>query len=476
MLMANWEWLHRYPLRVRLTAWYLLLLGLVLLLFSSFLYIQLRLSLFAQLDASLKLTESYARNHLDQQQTPPVFNARTKNLSRYMHQGNYSARLIRLDGTVWHGLGDYPAIPAWVPKTAGYYNLQKGETTWRIYSQPISPSPQGPLTGWLQISHSLAKVQESELNFLRQVLISLPLALVIAGGGGWLLAKQALWPIARITHTAQIIEAGNLAQRIDYQGPADEVGQLATTLDQMLDRIQAAFDRERHFTADVSHELRTPLTVMKGQISVTLQQLRHPQDYENRLYRIEQSVDRLIRLTNDLLYLTRLDQGRLDCPMEPINLTFLLEATVEQTQVLADSKQIDIVTYLAPNLMVLGHPDHLIRLFLNLLDNAIQHTPAGGQVILKAAEQENVVAIILQDTGKGIPPEHLPHVFERFYRVEPARDRVTGGAGLGLAIAHEIAAIHTGALTVESQVGSGTCFNVCLPKAGSGSQSPSVQS
>ncbi len=446
-----------------------------MLLFSSFLYLQLRLNLYAQLDASLKLTESYARNHLDQQQTPPVFNARTKNLSLYMRQGNYSARLIRFDGTVWNGLGNYQAVPVWVPPIAGYDSLPSGETAWRIYSQPVLTAPQGPIVGWLQIAHSLAEVQAAELNFLRQVLISLPLALVIAGWGGWLLAKQALRPIARMTRTAQIIEAGNLAQRIDYQGATDEVGQLALTFDQMLDRIQTAFDREQRFTADVSHELRTPLTVMKGQIGVTRQQIRNAQDYEPQLHRIEQSVDRLIRLTNDLLYLTQLDQGHGDCPMEAVNLTFLLEATIEQMQVLADAKPIHLMTDLAPDLMVWGYADHLIRLFLNLLNNAIQHTPAAGQVQLTAQVQATAIAIAVQDTGEGIPPEHLPHLFERFYRVESARDRATGGAGLGLAIAAEIVSLHGGTLTVTSKVGYGTCCNVWLPrsqKAGARSQEP----
>jgi signal transduction histidine kinase len=320
-------------------------------------------------------------------------------------------------------------------------------------------------------------VQAVELNFLRQVLISLPLALVLAGWGGWLLAKQALRPIARMTRTAQIIEAGNLAQRIDYQGVADEVGQLALTFDQMLDRIQTAFDREQRFTADVSHELRTPLTVLKGQIGVTRQQLRNASDHrpnqapdhtqatDPQLHRIEQSVDRLIRLTNDLLYLTQLDQGRGDCPMAAVNLTFLLEATIEQMQVLADAKSIHLVSDLTPDLMVWGYADHLIRLFLNLLNNAIQHTPAAGQVQLTAQVQATTIAIAVQDTGEGIPPEHLPHLFERFYRVESARDRATGGAGLGLAIAAEITALHAGTLTVTSKVGYGTCFKVWLPRS-----------
>jgi heavy metal sensor kinase len=464
--MSRWRW-RQYPLRVRLTAWYLLLLGLMLLLFSSFLYIQLKLSLFAQLDAALKLTSAYAKNHLDQLGDRPGFAPkRTSNLSLYMQQGNFTVRLITVNGRVWDGLGNYRTVPIWVPETTGYHNVQGDQMAWRIYSLPIQMGGARPAEwAWLQVAQPLTAVREAEARFLQQVAISLLLVLLIAGWGGWWLAHRALRPIDQMTRTAQAIGASNLTHRLAYHGPPDEVGRLAMTFDQMLDRIQAAFNRERRFTADVSHELRTPLTVMKGQIGVTLSQPRQQSDYEHRLRDIEQGVDRLIRLTNDLLFLARLDQGQLHHAMEVVNLSLLLEAIGEQVQVLIDAKQVNLITKIDPELLVMGNPDHLIRLFLNLLDNAVKHTPFTGEITIKTTLETSHVDVVVHNTGVGILPEHLPHLFERFYRVERARDRSTGGAGLGLAIANEIAHLHRGRLAVLSEIDQGTWFTVKLPIA-----------
>ncbi len=462
--MGNPVWLGRRPLRVRLTAWFVLLLGLGLLLFSGFLYVQLKLSLFTQLDATLKLTASYANNHLDQQQARPAF-GRIQNLTRYLNQGNFAARLLTPTGSVWAGLGHYRSVPIWVPAAAGYKTLPADETVWRIYSQPIQSADhfgRGQRLGWLQIAQSLDPVRAAEAKFLQQVFFSLPLVLLVAGWGGWFLANQALRPIDRITRTAQAVGTRDFSQRIGYQGPADEVGRLATTFDQMLDRIQAAFERERRFTADVSHELRTPLAVIKGQIGVALAQHYDPCDYKHTLQGIEQGVDRLIRLTNDLLFLTRLDQGRIQRPMELLNFSQLLDAVVEQVQILTKFKRVHLIVEIAPDLRVSGNPDHLIRLFLNLLDNAVKYTPA-GQVRVQAGRQGTEVCTVIQDTGLGISPEHLPHLFKRFYRVERARDRRTGGAGLGLALAYEITRLHNGRLSVHSELNRGTRFTVHLP-------------
>jgi heavy metal sensor kinase len=463
--MGSRFWFGKRPLRVRLTAWYVLLLGLILLLFSIFLYVQLQLSLFTQLDAALKLTTSYARNHLDYQHDPPTF-GESKNLSQYLRQGNFAARLITSNGMVWDGLGSYQSVPIWMPQEVGYKNLSGDKTIWRVYSQPIqgtNHSSQGELLGWLQVAQSLAPAREAEARFWQQVLFSLPLVLLVAGWGGWFLANQALRPIDQMTRTAQRIGVGDLTQRIDYKGPADEVGRLATTFDQMLDRIQIAFDRERRFTADVSHELRTPLTLIKGQIGVTLSRYRDLAEYETTLQDIEQGVDRLVRLTNDLLFLARLDQGRLHYQMDKLNLSHLLEAVVEKVHLLAKDKQLDLIAAICPDLAIIGDPDYLIRLFLNLLDNAIKYTPVAGKITVQAEYQEARVCIIIQDTGPGISPEHLPHVFERFYRVERARDRSTGGTGLGLAIAYEITRLHNGTLALHSNFGDGTRFIVSLP-------------
>jgi heavy metal sensor kinase len=299
---------------------------------------------------------------------------------------------------------------------------------------------------------------------------AVPVALLLAGVGGFFLASRALRPVDRITQTAQSISARDLNERIDYQGPDDEVGRLATTFDRMLDRLQAGFEREKRFTSDAAHELRTPLTALKGRIGVTLGQGRQPTEYQDALRDMETQVDRLIRLSNDLLFIARLGhKERLEQPSD-IALDDLIAALLDQVRPLAEAKTISLTGSVPPGLTIRGNMDLLIRLFLNLLDNAIKYTPAGGEVAVTAERQTERLCVHVRDSGPGIPPEQQPHLFERFYRVEKDRARPTraggsvqGGAGLGLAIAQEIAQAHGGRLQVRSQPGQGSTFTFCLP-------------
>lgn len=462
--MPNLSGLRRLPLRVRLTIWYILLLGLTLGLFSSYLYFQLKYSLLAQVDAALHVAASQALANLDYEDERLTFqNMELTQIARSnLSQPGFAVRLIGADGTGWDVLGNYPAIPSSPPPGPGYTTLTESKTTWRLYSQPIQPSG-GHVVGWLQVAQSLQPIQETLAKMRLYLLLGLALVLFLAGAGGLFLADRALRPIDRMTHTAQSIGAGDLAQRIAYQGPPDEVGRLATTFDRMLDRLQAAFIRERRFTADASHELRTPLTALKGRIEVTRSRPRSKAEYDNALQDMGKEVDRFIRLTTDLLFLARLGQSHLRQQPETLDLSSLLEAVIDQIQPLAETKNLSLVKQLPPTLSIQSDPDHLIRLFLNLLDNAIKHTPPGGRVTVQAENKETTVSVTVNDTGPGIPPEHLPHLFEPFYRVEAARSRSQGGAGLGLAIAYEIAHAHGGDLCVQSEPGRGTTFTVQLP-------------
>jgi heavy metal sensor kinase len=279
-----------------------------------------------------------------------------------------------------------------------------------------------------------------------------------------------LRPIDKITQTARAINASDLEGRINYEGANDEVGRLARTFDSMLDRLQGGFERERRFTADAAHELRTPLTALKGRIGVTLSQPRQPAVYEDALREMEGQVDRLVRLSNDLLFMARLDHREGGSPLDVIALSDLLAALVDQVRPLAEAKAIALVESVPPGLMVKGDMDLLIRLFLNLLDNAIKYTPSTGKIRVEAEKRADRICVSISDTGPGIPPEQLPHLFERFYRAESDRMRrrgqhvqAQGGAGLGLAIAREIARAHGGTLTVQSDLGEGSTFTFCIP-------------
>lgn len=457
-------WFDRSPLRVRLTLWYVLLMGLTLILFSGYLYVRLQHSLMAQIDSALQVAASQAFANLDDENGLPVFQ-NTENMqdvARRLSQTGFAVRLLAPDGVVWDGFGGYTAVPVWVPTSPGYATRPGHETSWRIYSQPIQ-TRDGRIIGWLQAAQSMVAMQETLEHLRMQLLLGLPLVLLLAGVGGLFLADRALRPIDHITRTAQAISASDLSRRMDYRGPADEVGRLANTFDRMLDRLQRAFAQERRFTADAAHELRTPLTVLKGRIGVVLSRPRPRVEYERTLRDLEREVDRLIRLSTDLLFLARIDQGRLSWQPEVLNLSELLTATIEQMQPLAEEKGLVLETVISPDLSAYGDADHLIRLFLNLLDNAIKYTPAGGRVTVEAERDGASMCIAVRDTGPGIPPGDIPHLFERFYRVETDRSRETGGAGLGLAIAYEIVRQLGGHIDVHSGPGRGTVFMVHLP-------------
>jgi heavy metal sensor kinase len=452
--------------RLRLTAWYVLLLGLTLLLFSFYLHLRLEHSLAAQMDDALQVAASQALPLVGEEQGHPSFGTTdvAQTVIRRLIQAGFAGRLTAPDGTVWDGLGDAQYVPAGPPRAAGWSSVEVEGTDWRVYSQPLD-APEGRPVGWLQVARSLAPIDQASEGLFVQIMLSLPLVVLLAAVVGYFLAGRALRPIDRMTRTAQAMSAQDLTQRIGYKGPDDEVGRLARTFDQMLDRLQAAFERERRFTADASHELRTPLTVIKGRIDVTVSRPRTVQEYTHTLHDVAREANRLIRLTNDLLFLTRLGQPSPSMQPQPVDLSDLLHAIVDQVRPLAEAKALGLVEEVAPGLHLAGDADYLIRLFLNILDNAIKYTPVGGRVTVRAVEESTTVCVTVRDTGPGIPPQHLPHLFERFYRVEADRSRETGGTGLGLAVAAEIARGHGGTLEVQSAVGQGTTCLIRLPRA-----------
>jgi heavy metal sensor kinase len=462
--MRKWHVSGWRTMRVRLTSWYVLFLGVTLLLFCLYLYVQLAHSFLEQIDAGIEVAASQMLAMVNDESHPPAFRKTHsyQETVRHFSEVGLTGRLLTQDGTVLDGFGSYQLTPWSLPTTPGFVT-QRARVEWRVYSQRIEP-PSGHAVGWLQVAQPLSPIQSAEDALATQMLVGVPFVLLLAGLGGYLLATRALRPIDRITRTAHAISGTDLTERIGHVGPADEVGRLATTFDQMLDRVQAAFEHERRFTADAAHELRTPLAAIKGRIGVTLSRCRTSAEYGTTLRALDHEADRLIRLANDLLLLARLDQRRFGWEPEPLDVGEVLSAVIEEIQPLAQVRQITLTRRIAADLCVQGYPDQLIRLLLNLLDNAIKFTPASGEVIVQAETLAREVCITITDQGPGIPTEHLPHVFERFYRVESARSHSDGGSGLGLAITAEIARVHGGTLEVQSQPGCETSFIVRLPQ------------
>ncbi|HWP43555.1 MAG TPA: ATP-binding protein, partial [Blastocatellia bacterium] len=318
------------------------------------------------------------------------------------------------------------------------------------------------------ISQPLEAVEE-ELESLREIFYYVvPVALAMAGMGGWLLARKGLAPVVAMSERAREIGAGDLDRKLPVVNPRDELGQLAITFNELLSRLGAAFAQQRQFMADASHELRTPLSVMRTTAGVTLEQpSRDEAEYRDALRMIDEQIRRLTRIVEDMFILARADAGRYPLRKVGFYLDELIQEAVRAADVLASSKDVAIEITASSESPFHGDEDLLRQMILNLLDNAIKYTPPGGAVRLSLTRRQQEHVIEVSDTGAGIPAEAQPFIFERFYREEKARSRSEkangSGAGLGLAIARWIAEAHAGRLELARSDKSGSTFRVTLP-------------
>ncbi len=452
------------PVRVRLTLWYLLLSGSALVAFGLFQYYRLQDSLMASIDSNLQIALTQALANTDNENGHPAFQNTDAFASLSTHLGaeDFTVRIVAQDGSVLDSFGAASLAPTPGLVGAGFVTSQGQQARWRIYSQPI-PSPGGTDVTWLQAAQSLSRVDQTVAGLRTQLLLGLPVILLLLAAGGVVLADRALRPIDHITRTTQELSAKDLSQRIDYVGPDDEVGRLAGTVDGMLARLQQAFEHERRFTGDAAHELRTPLTALKGQIQVALGQERTAEVYRQTLEAMQKQVDRLIGLSDGLLFLSRTDHDQVHANRATVDLSELIEILSEQSLPLAEARELQLTSSVEPGMVVMGDQDLLIRLVFNLVDNACKYTPPGGRVSLSVHREGSEAVIEIMDTGRGIPAEHIPHLFERFYRVDQDRSSASGGAGLGLAMAAEITQLHEGTISLDSELGTGTTFAIRLP-------------
>jgi heavy metal sensor kinase len=302
---------------------------------------------------------------------------------------------------------------------------------------------------------------------LRQWLIFLcallPLVGALALGGGFLLVKRALLPVDQIAVSAERISSHNLNERLPITNTGDELERLSKALNHMIERLDAAFLHSRQFVADASHELRTPLTVLRGELESLAQERSIGADSSDRIASALEEVERLSHIVEGLFAISRLDAGEAATEWLPFDLGQLATSTAEQMGLLAEDKKISVSCQAALGVWVAGDRARLKQVIVNLLDNAIKYTPEGGQVKVSVSTQDNNAVLAVADDGIGIPFEALPHVFERFFRVDKARSRQQGGAGLGLAIVKSICTAHHGKVDVTSSPGRGSRFRVELP-------------
>jgi heavy metal sensor kinase len=290
-----------------------------------------------------------------------------------------------------------------------------------------------------------------------------PIALVLAGWLGYLLARKSLAPMEKLHRSTQQITADRLDRRLPVVNPADEVGRLTRTINSMIERLERSFAEIRRFTADASHELRTPLAAIRTEAELALGKALSVEQHEELLGSILEECERLTRLTDQLLALAREDAGGSRPAPSPVDLATLMTRVAETMRPLAEVKTIRLHQNQNDHLPIYGDETRLREVFYNLLDNAIKYTPEGGTVEVGLGQQGQAAVVTVRDTGIGIPPEHLPRVFDRFYRVDKARSRAEGGTGLGLSIAQKIVTDHGGRIELKSAPGQGTTCTVILP-------------
>jgi len=474
-------WFSLHSVRTRLALWNVGVLALVLVVLGTAFRLRMQVIGVAEADHRLAGMAQEFERMADRPPPPPPGGSKPPGPPppRHRHGGphdRFRPRLIDLSG---HSLFGPPeerhSESPWDARTYAlakqgqqtFSTIQVGSEPLRVLSVPLRRD--GQIIGVGQIADTLGPLGHEVDRMTRSLLALIPLALLVAGLGGAFLTDRALRPVRQMSQAASRIEAASLSGRLPVAG-RDEFAALAGTFNSMLARLERAFhemeqayERQRRFTADASHELRTPLTTIKANTSLALLTDGTAAEYRQSLEAADHAADRTIRLIQDLLLLARADAGEQPLRRESVALPALLMQAMEAIQT---PGQAPIRLHLPSSLpCVAGDADALLRLFTNLLENAVRHTPPAGTITVTAQVQSASVQIAVTDTGEGIAPQHLPHLFERFYRVDAARSSSRGGTGLGLAISQSIAEAHGGRVDLESNVGAGTTARVTLPIA-----------
>ncbi len=464
-------------LRIKLTLYYLAILTVILLVFGISIYWYLSRSLVMTIDETLEFQITKIERSMDHvaDADMPDHPGNTAHEEQLLQISPHLTQLIDERGMVTDEMLATPKdrIPVEIDalmklETGRTYfktmELESGEPM-RVATKRVLDH-EGNGTYFIRLGQSLEALDIARKRLLLVLGLAIPAVLLLGSYGGLLLANQALRPVDRITKAAeQIGAAGDLSERVPASARMDEIGRLAATFNHMISRLQAAFERQKQFTSDASHELRTPLAVMRADIEITLRRERGKEEYQRVLTSNLEEIVRLSRLVEDLLMLARADAGKVELKCEPMDLDDLCSKMTEYILPLADQRD-QTLTYHQPQGKVIINADmHRIKqLLLNLLDNAIKYTEQRGSIILGLKAEGDDAVLTVSDSGRGIPPEDLPHIFDRFFRRSAkTSDRSASGFGLGLSIVKWIVDSHAGKIVAQSEPGKGTTFIVRLP-------------
>ena len=461
--------MKRLSIGLRLTLWYLAIFLLAELIFGAGMWFILRQNLYDIADQALQGQAADLERFLQARQNISTAQLKAEisedykieSSEDYLQISDTAGNLIyRSRFLEEHPLPPFPVDQRGKPR---YENRKLGQRRFRFISKKMVA---GDHVYIVQIGHPMHEEMETLDDFRRYLLWFAPLLLLSASAVGYWLSRRALAPVDALARTARTISGHNLSSRLEKLHTGDELQRLSDTLNEMLGRIESAFLRITEFTADASHELRTPISLIHTEAELALRRSRNQEEYREALLHILLEADRTAKLVEELLALARADSGSEVLNIHPLDLLKLLKESTSKWSQVASLRNLQFEEHLdVEHVPVMGDENALRRVIDILLDNAFKYTPAPGTVTLSAAQNHGNILVSVEDTGMGIAPEDQTRIFERFYRVDKARSRELGGAGLGLAIAQWIVKRHKGTITVESELGRGSVFRVEIPSA-----------
>jgi heavy metal sensor kinase len=468
--------MKRLSIGVRLTLWYLVIFALAEVVFGVGMWFILRDSVLDMVDDDIE-TQVDDLSHLLATQANDVsvstLQALMKEAYGSEHWGDYLAIYTGDGQTLYQSVflqsNSLLMAPQGVQKTI-YTSREIRGKHFRFTFQRLSSKGR---TYVVEAGLPADDAFDTLRLFRSYLFLFAPLLLLIAAGGGYWMSRRALAPVDALVRTARDVSGTNLSTRLEKLHTGDELQRLSDTLNEMLDRIEAAFSRITQFTADASHELRTPVSLIRTEAELSLRRARTQNEYQDSLRHILLESERTTALIEQLLSLARADSGRETLQLQPVDLSTALQGVAEAWKQVAAIRELWFSVNL-PNsdALVAGDENLLRRLADILLDNAFKYTAAPGSVSLSLEKHEHFAAITIQDSGIGIPQDEQGKIFERFYRVDKSRTRAHGGNGLGLSIAQWIVSQHHGSIAVESRPGEGSTFRVELPTIATPARNP----